>query len=146
MGELAYGGEKLCSFSCGQNNRDAILKSRMSISQPAPKTPTITKRASTSSPPNTPKNTVTRQQFLVAAANMGWQLAIAVLLPVIGGAELDKHTGGRHLWVFVGLGVAFVLSTAVMWRAIRLANRLPVPKLTEAEKRAIQKQYEEDEE
>ena len=87
-----------------------------------------------------------RRNFLVYAANMGWQLAVTVLVPVIGGAELDKHSGGKNFWVFVGLGLALVASTLVMWRAVRQANRLPVPKLTAEQKRAIQKSYEEDDE
>lgn len=87
-----------------------------------------------------------RRNFWLAAVNMGWQLIIVVLVPVIGGAELDKHNGGKHVWVFVGLAIAFLASAAVMWRAIQLANRLPVPKLTDAQRRAIQKSYEEDDE
>ena len=85
-----------------------------------------------------------RRNFLVFAANMSWQLLIVVLLPIIGGAQLDKRAGGRHLWVFVGLAVAFVASTLVMWRTVQLASRLPVPKLSAAEKREIQKRYEEE--
>lgn len=89
--------------------------------------------------------TSARRNFVVFAANMGWQLAVVVLLPVIGGAQLDKHLGdGGHLWLFVGLGVALVASTAVVWRTVQLANRLPVPKLTAAEKRKIQKSFEEE--
>jgi hypothetical protein len=89
-------------------------------------------------------DTGVRRNFFVYAANLGWQLAVAVLAPVIGGAELDKHSGGRHLWVFVGLGLAVVASTLVMWRMVRRANRLPVPKLTAEQKRAIRKSYEEE--
>jgi len=37
-----------------------------------------------------------------------------------------------------------VASTMVMWQAVQLANRLPVPKLTAAQKRQIQKSYEEE--
>lgn len=85
-----------------------------------------------------------RRNFLVFAANMGWQLAVMVLVPVIGGAELDKHNGGKHLWVFVGLGVAFLASVAIMWRTVQMANRLPVPKLSAAEKRKIRKSYEDE--
>lgn len=91
-----------------------------------------------------PQAVAAKQQFLASAANMGWQLAVAVLVPVVGGAELDRHAGGTHLWLFVGLAVALLASIAVMRRAIQLANRLPVPKLTAAQKRQIQKQYEED--
>lgn len=85
-----------------------------------------------------------RSVFLVAAANMSWQLAIVVLLPVVAGVQIDKKLGSGHAWLFVGLAVALVGSVLVMWRTMQIANRLPVPKLTAAEKRAIQKQYEED--
>lgn len=85
-----------------------------------------------------------RKNFFVFAANMGWQLAVVVIVPIVIGAQLDKHFHVGNLWVFVGLALALVMSTAVVWRTVQLANRLPVPKLTAAQKRAIQKQYEED--
>lgn len=87
---------------------------------------------------------VMRRNFLVYAANMSWQLAIVVVLPIAGGAMLDKHNGSGRMWLFMGLGLAAVLATGVMWRTVQLANRLPVPKLTTAQKRAIRKSYEED--
>jgi hypothetical protein len=80
----------------------------------------------------------------VYAANMSWQLAVVVILPIAGGAWLDKKFNAGNLWVFVGLAVALLASTAVVWRLVQLANRLPVPKLTAAQKRAIQKNYEEE--
>lgn len=83
--------------------------------------------------------------FIVMALNMSWQLAVVVLLPVIGGAELDK-AAGTSVYLFIGLGLAVVGSAGVMWHAMQVANRLPVPKLTDAERRRIQKQYEEDDE
>lgn len=85
-----------------------------------------------------------RRNFLVQAANMSWQLAIVVIVPIAGGATLDKHLQSGHLWTFVGLGLAAVLSTAIMWRTVQMANRLPVPKLSAAQKRAVQKSYEEE--
>lgn len=87
-----------------------------------------------------------RRNFLVYVANMSWQLAITVIIPIAGGAELDSRLHAGNLWVFVGLAVALVASTAVMWRTVRMANRLPVPKLSAAQKRAIRKRYEEDDE
>lgn len=116
----------------------------MSISQPALKTPTTTKRASTPTPSNTPKNSEARQQFLIAALNMSWQLAVVVLVPVIAAVEIGKKVGSPTAWVLVGLAVAFIGSGLVMWRAMQAANRLPVPKLTDAERRAVQKSYEEE--
>lgn len=81
---------------------------------------------------------------MTMALNMSWQLAIVVLVPIIIGVKLDKTYGTQEVWTFIGLGVALVGAILVMWRAVRVANRLPVPKLTEGQKRAIQKQYEEE--
>jgi hypothetical protein len=88
------------------------------------------------------KNTQ-RSAFVFMALNMSWQLALVVLIPVIAGVQLDKKFNTSFM-TFVGLGVAFVGSALVMWRTMQTANRLPVPKLTEEQKREIQKQYEED--
>lgn len=85
-----------------------------------------------------------RADFMVAVLNMSWQLAIVVLVPLIGGVQLDKKLGTSYVCTFVGLGVALVGSGMVMWRTMQAANRLPVPKLTAEQKRTIQKQYEED--
>ncbi len=79
----------------------------------------------------------------MAALNMSWQLAIVVLLPVIGGVTLDKHFG-TAVYTYIGLGVALIGSGVVMWRTMQVANRMPVPKLTPAERRKVQKSYEED--
>jgi hypothetical protein len=84
-----------------------------------------------------------RSAFLVMILNMSWQLAVVVLVPVIAGVQLDKKLDTSYI-TFVGLAVAFIGAALVMWHTMQTANRLPVPKLTEAQKRAIQKQYEED--
>jgi len=85
-----------------------------------------------------------RNVFLALAFNMSWQLAIVVLVPILAGVKLDKALGTHQLLTFVGLGLAVVGAAAVMWRAMQRANRLPVPKLTEAQKRAVKKAYEEE--
>jgi F0F1-type ATP synthase assembly protein I len=83
-------------------------------------------------------------QFVSLALNMGWQLAVVVLVPVVGGVELDKVFNTSPALLLVGLAVALLASIGVMWRTMQAANRLPVPKLTDAQRRAIKKQYEED--
>ena len=76
---------------------------------------------------------------------MSWQLAIVVLVPIIGGVELDKAFGSSHICLFIGLALAAVGTIAVLWRAIvQAADRLPVPKLTDAQRNEIRKSYEED--
>lgn len=85
-----------------------------------------------------------RNVFVNMALTMSWQLAIVVLVPIFAGAKLDKTTGSGETYTFVGLGVALIGSIAVMWRAMQTANQVPVPKLTDAQKRAIKKSYEEE--
>jgi F0F1-type ATP synthase assembly protein I len=85
-----------------------------------------------------------KSQFVSMALTMGWQLAVAVLVPVIGGVELDKAFDTAPALLLTGLGVALLASVAVMWRTMQVANRLPVPKLTDAQRRAIKKSYEEE--
>jgi len=106
--------------------------------------PTSTKGGHTPSSSDPQKTNAMRQQFAVFALNMSWQLALVVLVPLIGGVELDKKLHTNSTYTFVGLGVALLGSVAVLWRTMQAANRLPVPKLTEAQKRAIKKSYEEE--
>lgn len=72
---------------------------------------------------------------------MSWRLAVVVLVPIIVGAELDKALNVSYL-LFIGLAVALVGTVLVMWRSVQAANRLPVPKLTAAQRQAIRKSYE----
>ena len=107
--------------------------------KPAPRTPTSETGGGQSH-----SNQGSKQAFVALALDMSWRLAVVVLVPVVGGVQLDKRLGSSHVWLFVGLGVALIGSTAVMWRAMQVANRLPVPKLTEEQRQAIRKQYEEE--
>lgn len=82
--------------------------------------------------------------FVSMALTMTWQLALVVLVPVLIGVRLDKSFGTSPLYLLIGLAVALLGSVAVMWRTMQSASRLPVPKLTDAERREIQKRYEEE--
>lgn len=82
--------------------------------------------------------------FLGMAFNMSWQLALVVLAPILAGVKLDKTIGTGYVCTLAGLGLAFLGSILVIWRAMQSANRLPVPKLSAAEKRAIKKSYEDE--
>lgn len=50
---------------------------------------------------------------------MSWQLAIAVLVPIIGGYELDKLLKSSPAFTIVGLVLAMILCAAVVSRALR---------------------------
>lgn len=96
------------------------------------------------SPVSSEQASYQRNLFFSMALNMSWQLAVVVLIPVIGGVWLDKAFNTSHLFTFIGLGVALLGCIAVMWRTMQVANRLPVPKLSAAQKRQIQKSYEDE--
>lgn len=84
--------------------------------------------------------------FVTMALDMTWRLAIAILVPVIGGYELDKRLNTSPTLIIIGFVVAMVGMGVIMWQTMQTANRQPVPKLSAAEKRKIKQQYEEDDE
>jgi F0F1-type ATP synthase assembly protein I len=45
-------------------------------------------------------------QFVGAAVSMSWQLALVVLIPVVGGFKLDQHFKTLPLWTIVGFCIA----------------------------------------
>ncbi len=63
-----------------------------------------------------------RNQFLAAAANMSWQLALVVLVPILGGFELDKRLDTLPLLTIIGFGLAMAGMSAVVWRQMKLFN------------------------
>ncbi len=63
------------------------------------------KKESSNDEPN--KNTALRL-FAVAVMDMSWQLALVVLIPIIGGYELDRHLNTTP-WLLV---LGFILASA----------------------------------
>ncbi|MDB5171016.1 MAG: hypothetical protein JWO35_710 [Candidatus Saccharibacteria bacterium] len=61
-----------------------------------------------------------RAQFFSAALNMSWQLAIVVLVPIIGGFELDKRLDMLPLLTIVGFLLAMIGMAVVVWRQMQL--------------------------
>lgn len=105
------------------------------------------KKGGQNSPSLDQTRSTVQRQFVQMALNMGWQLAVVVLVPVIVGVQIDNALDlTSHAFTFVGLGLALVGSVIVMWRAMQKANSIPVPKLTDEQKRAIKKSYEEEDE
>jgi len=79
-----------------------------------------TKAPETTPSPANPGGTDPRNQFLVAAMNMSWQLAIVVLVPIIGGFELDKKLDTVPALTIVGFIVAMLGMALVVWRQLQL--------------------------
>lgn len=67
--------------------------------------------------------------FAGAAIGMGWQLAVVVLIPIIGGYKLDQMTGTTAPWLtLTGLVVALAGSILVIRHALMLMNNFNIPK------------------
>jgi pheromone shutdown protein TraB len=63
-----------------------------------------------------------RNLFLVLLLNMTWQLAIVVLIPVVGGFELDQHYHATPLWIIIGGVVALLGVIAVLRNILIVAS------------------------
>jgi F0F1-type ATP synthase assembly protein I len=66
--------------------------------------------------------------FVSMALDMSWRLAVVVLVPIIGGFELDKATGNSPVFLILGFVLAMAGMALVMWRTLQVANKIPVPK------------------
>jgi F0F1-type ATP synthase assembly protein I len=60
-----------------------------------------------------------KQQFLSAALNMSWQLAITIIVPVVIGVELDNHFHSSPSWTLGGLFLGVFMSCGVVVKTIR---------------------------
>lgn len=66
--------------------------------------------------------------FISLALDMSWRLAIVVLVPIIGGFELDKRLHTSPLLVIVGFLLAMAGVALVLWQMLHIANQMPVDK------------------
>lgn len=64
-----------------------------------------------------------RKVFVVSALSMSWQLAAVVLIPIIGGHELDNHLKTAPWLLLVGVAIAFTGSIVVIINALKMANQ-----------------------
>jgi predicted F0F1-ATPase subunit len=63
-----------------------------------------------------------KQQFLDAALNMSWQLAITIIVPVIIGVQLDNHYHSSPAWTLGLLFIGVFISCGVIVKTIRGVN------------------------
>lgn len=66
--------------------------------------------------------------FVGMALDMSWRLAMVVLVPIIGGFELDQHLHVAPLLTIIGFGLAMAGMALVMWQTLQAANNLSLPK------------------
>lgn len=80
--------------------------------------------------PSVDKTTNHSSVFIGTALDMSWRLAIVVLVPIIGGFEIDTHIGTTPILTVLGFLLAMAGMALVLWQMLQTVNRLPVPKPT----------------
>jgi F0F1-type ATP synthase assembly protein I len=73
------------------------------VSSPAPKKKTS---PDTGDKKEFPDPAALRSTFIAAAVTMSWQLAIAVVVPIVAGYEIDQGYGTSPWWEITGFVVA----------------------------------------
>lgn len=67
--------------------------------------------------------------FYVTVLNMSWQLAIAVVVPIVGGYQLDQRLGSSPWLTLLGLAIAaagtFVVMKFTLMKATKRAMHQP---------------------
>lgn len=60
--------------------------------------------------------------FVSMVLSMTWQLAIVVILPIIGGYWLDQRLHSSPVATLAGLVLAILGMVAILWRTVRVAD------------------------
>lgn len=66
-----------------------------------------------------------RRAFFGATLNMSWQLAIVVLVPIIGGYQIDKALDTSPAFTLLGFFISMVGTAAVVWRQLQQLSPMP---------------------
>jgi F0F1-type ATP synthase assembly protein I len=80
------------------------------------------------------KQTIT-SLFFSMGLDMSWRLALSVLVPIVGGAELDNHYKTAPALLIAGFVVAIALAVVTIRRTLKLANNLPFAEITKGLKK-----------
>lgn len=68
-----------------------------------------------------------RSTFFAAALSMGWQLAVVVVIPIVGGYYLDQRLDVAATWEIVGFVVALLGFIVVVRRQLLDFNEMTKP-------------------
>jgi len=60
-----------------------------------------------------------RKQFFAVTANMSWQLALTIIVPVIIGVKLDDRFNSSPAWTLTALTLGVAAGCAVVWRIMK---------------------------
>ena len=73
-------------------------------------------------PSNTVDHAVYSALFVSMVLSMTWQLAVVVIVPIVGGYWLDQRFGSSPILTLAGLALAILGMIWVLWRTVRTAN------------------------
>ena len=65
-----------------------------------------------------------RQLFFSEVIGLSWKLAFTVLIPLIGGIQLDKKFNTEPLLTLSGLTLAFIFGSMAVWVSVKRVNEL----------------------
>ena len=68
-------------------------------------------------------NTRAKTQFFGATFNLGWRLAITVLVPLVGGIKLDQHFHSSPSYTLAGFMIAAAAGAAAVWGSVKEVNK-----------------------
>jgi hypothetical protein len=75
-----------------------------------------------------------RQQFMGAVLNLSWRLALTVLIPLIGGIQLDKKFDSSPSYTLTGFMLAIVFGCMAVWQTVKEVNALQAEEAKEKKK------------
>jgi F0F1-type ATP synthase assembly protein I len=79
-----------------------------------------TRGPSSAMPDKTPPDEfVSKQLFISSALSMSWQMAIAVLVPMVGGYYLDQHLHTTPWLTLAGFLIAIILVVLIVRKTIK---------------------------
>lgn len=96
------------------------MTSRKDATDRQPQSDKLVPKADGASPSIDPA--VYNSMFVSMVLNMSWQLAVVVIVPIVGGYMLDQRLHTSPLLVLSGLVVAVLATCGILWRTVQLAN------------------------
>lgn len=75
-----------------------------------------------------PDSLEAKEMFLAKSLSMSWQLALSVLIPIVGGYYLDSYLHTQPWLTLVGVILALALSITIVWRTVATLPAYAKPK------------------
>jgi F0F1-type ATP synthase assembly protein I len=66
---------------------------------------------------------IAKRQFLAATSNMGWRLAMTVVIPIVAGVKIDEHFNTSPSFTLLGLMIAATAGCAAVWATVKEVSR-----------------------